>query len=138
MKVFHKNVCNRSELQIKKEVEFQIKASTLGLCPKIIITDYKTYIDMEDLEEMCIADMYGEDISTMPNHILDQIYTIIVRLYLECDIEYIDITPYNFIEKDNKIWIIDFGDAREAAKKDWFLKELFINKKVLQWNPDFR
>lgn len=138
MKVFHKDVSDRSEEQIKKEVEFQTRASKLDLCPKIIDTDYKTFIDMEDLEEMCIAYMYGEDFKEMPKSILDEIYKILARLYLECDIEYIDVTPYNFIEKGDKVWIIDFGDAREAPKKDWYLNEVFKNKSVIQWNPDFR
>jgi len=59
-------------------------------------------------------------------------------LYLECDIEYIDVTPYNFIEKDDKVWIIDFGDARDAPKKNWFLGNMFKDGKMTQWNPDFR
>jgi serine/threonine-protein kinase RIO1 len=82
--------------------------------------------------------MYGEDFKDMPKPILDQIYDILVRLYLECDIEYIDITPYNFIEKDDKVWIIDFGDAQEAPKKDWFLNEVFKNRTLTEWNIDFR
>lgn len=138
MKVFHKDVRDRSETQIKKEVEFQKRASKLNLCPKIIDTDYKTYIDMEDLEQTCIANMYGEDFKDMPKYIVDEIYNILVRLYLECDIEYIDVTPYNFIEKDNKVWIIDFGDARDAPKKDWYLNEIFKNKMLNNWNPDFK
>ena len=138
MKLFHKDISNRSEAQAKKEIELQNRASKLGLCPKIINTDYKTFIDMEDIDEMCIAYMYGEDFKDMPKPILDQIYDILVRLYLECDIEYIDITPYNFIEKDDKVWIIDFGDAQEAPKKDWFLNEVFKNRTLTEWNPDFR
>ena len=138
MKVFCKDVSKRTEKQIRNEVLLQNRAYELGVCPKILDTDYKTYIKMEHLDEMCIADMYGEDFKDMPKEILDQIYTIITRLYLECDIEYIDITPYNFIEKDDKVWIIDFGDAQEAPKKDWFLDELFKNRGMLQWNPDFR
>jgi tRNA A-37 threonylcarbamoyl transferase component Bud32 len=136
-KIFRKDVSSRSESQIKNEVELQKKASLLGLSPKIIATDYKTYIDMEDLGTMCIADMYGEDIRDMPEIICRGIYDILKRLYLECDIEYVDITPYNFIETEDQLWIIDFGDARSTSKKDWFLKEVFQNRTVLQWNPDF-
>lgn len=60
-----------------------------------------------------------------------------MRLYLECDIEYIDVTPYNFIKKDDKLWIIDFGDAR-FVETNWFIKEVMNNKKLVRWNPDFR
>jgi tRNA A-37 threonylcarbamoyl transferase component Bud32 len=136
-KIFRKDVSSRSEDQVKNEVCLQRKAALLGLCPKIISTDYKTFIEMEDLGQMCIADMYGEDITDMPKGILTGMYEILRRLYLECDIEYIDVTPYNFIETDDQLWIIDFGDAREV-NKNWFLKEVFQHHSVLQWNPDFR
>ena len=41
MQIFHKNVAHRTEKQIRQEVEFQERAEKLGLCPKIISTDYK-------------------------------------------------------------------------------------------------
>lgn len=135
-KIFRKDVSMRSEELVRKEVMLQSRAAILGLSPKIIDTDYKTYIDMEDLEQMCIADMYGESIDYMPELIKEGIYDILQRLYLECDIEYIDVTPYNFIETDDQLWIIDFGDAIEI-KKDSYLKELFSSKKLLKWNSEF-
>ena len=138
MKIFRKNVSDRAEEQIRNEVELQnVAYKQLNCTPKIIKTDYKTYIEMEDLEEMCIADMYGEDISTVPNRIREQIYKILIDLYLECDIEYTDITPYNFIEKNDTVYIIDFGDAK-LVERNWFLKELFLHKKIHQCNPDFK
>lgn len=137
-KIFHKKVSDRTEKQIRQEVEFQERAEKLDLCPKVLSTDYRTYIDMEDLEQMSIADMYGDTFTACPKYIRDEIYQILIRLYVECNIEYIDVTPYNFIEKDGKLWIIDFGDARQAPKKDWFLQEMITNKKLTQWNPDFR
>ena len=136
-KIFCKNVSNLSEENIKKEVMLQRRAAELRLSPKIIDTDFKTYIDMEDLGQMCIADMYGENINDMPESIKKGIYDIITRLYLECDIEYIDVTPYNFIETDDQLWIIDFGDAQEAPKKNSFLKELFRKRELCKWNSDF-
>lgn len=138
MKIFRKDVSDRSEKQIRNEIELQnIVYKRLNCTPKIINTDYKTYIDMEDLEEMCIADTYGEDIDGIPNYIREQIYKIIVKLYLECDIEYTDITPYNFIEKDSTVYIIDFGDAK-LVEKNWFLKEVFLNRRIHEWNSDFK
>jgi hypothetical protein len=137
MKAFYKDVSNRKEKDIRREVELQERASKIGVSPKILDTNFKTYIRMENLEEMCIADMYGEDFDKMPKDIIDEIYNILMRLYLECDIEYIDVTPYNFIKKDDKLWIIDFGDAR-FVETNWFIKEVMINKKLVRWNPDFR
>lgn len=137
MKAFYKDVSNRKEKDIRREVELQERASKIGVSPKILDTNFKTYIRMENLDEMCIADMYGEDFDKMPKDIIDEIYNILMRLYLECDIEYIDVTPYNFIKKDDKLWIIDFGDAR-LVETNWFIKEVMINKKLVRWNPDFR
>jgi tRNA A-37 threonylcarbamoyl transferase component Bud32 len=138
MKIFRKDITDRTEEQIRNEVELQnIAYKQLNCTPEIIGTDYKTYIEMEDLEEMCIADMYGEDINSVPNSIREQIYKILIDLYLECDIEYTDITPYNFIEKNSTVYIIDFGDAK-LVKKNWFLKEVFVHKKITEWNPDFK
>jgi len=65
------------------------------------------------------------------------IYDILTRVYLECDIEYIDVTPYNFIETNDQLWIIDFGDAREAPKKNYFLQEVFSKRRLHKWNSDF-
>lgn len=137
MKAFYKDVSNRKEKDIRREVELQERASKIGVSPKILDTNFKTYIKMENLDEMCIADMYGEDFDKIPKDIIDEIYNILMRLYLECDIEYIDVTPYNFIKKDDKLWIIDFGDAR-LVETNWFIKEVMINKKLVRWNPDFR
>lgn len=137
MKAFYKDVSNRKEKDIRREVELQERASKIGVSPKILDTNFKTYIRMENLDEMCIADMYGEDFDKIPKDIIDEIYNILMRLYLECDIEYIDVTPYNFIKKDDKLWIIDFGDAR-LVETNWFIKEVMINKKLVRWNPDFR
>jgi tRNA A-37 threonylcarbamoyl transferase component Bud32 len=135
--MYIKDLSNRSEKQIKNEVELQTKAARKHLAPKILLTDYKTFIKMEKIPEMCIADKYGEGIRTMPKEIMKQIYNILHRLYYECDIEYIDVTPYNFIEYEGKVWVIDFGDAK-PVKKHWYLQEVFENELILSWNPDFK
>jgi tRNA A-37 threonylcarbamoyl transferase component Bud32 len=134
---FRKDVSDRSSRIVKKEVEFQERAAALGLAPRILETDCLTYIVMENLDQMSVADMYGDKFEAMPEWIVREIYAIILRLYLECDIAYIDVTPYNFIEKDGKIWVIDFGDALYAPEKDDWLMETFRRQAVTRWNPEF-
>jgi tRNA A-37 threonylcarbamoyl transferase component Bud32 len=52
-------------------------------------------------------------------------------------IEYLDVTPYNFIEKDGTVYIIDFGHARNVSDYlDDYLDDIFANWK-LKWNPEF-
>ena len=136
MAVFIKKV---SPDTIEDEAELQNVAASYGFAPKV----YKTTegeIHMEDLQEMCIADKYGEDPKDIPTRIWVSIRTIIHTLYHKEGIEYIDITPYNFIEKDEKVYIIDFGHASYYKSKEmmnWFVKQ-FLEDGVNEWNPDFK
>jgi tRNA A-37 threonylcarbamoyl transferase component Bud32 len=135
--MFIKDVSNRTEEQIRQEVILQTRAAEKGLAPRVISSDYKTYIEMEKIPEMCVADKYGENIKNIPKTVISDIYKIIRTLYHECDIQYVDVTPYNFIECDGRLWVIDFGDAIPVVK-NWYLQELFDNECVLEWNPDFK
>ena len=94
---------------------------------------------MEDLDELSLADRYGDDPSEIPLWIWAEIRTMLSTLLNEEGIEYVDITPYNFIEKDNRIYIIDFGDARYThgmGLTDWFLNEFLEGEN--SWNPDYK
>ena len=148
MKLYYKLVIKKDERAIEREVEMQNIANKYGFSPKIvdfkmeydkINYEYRGDITMENLDELCIADKYGDDPANIPKLIWDQIRTILKILYDEEGIEYIDITGYNFIEKNNKVYIIDFGDAIYSKKdKDinWFLND-FLNG-TNSWNPDFK
>ena len=134
MAVFIKKV---SPDTIENEVKLQNIAASYGFAPKV----YKTTEDeihMEDLQEMCIADKYGEAFDTMPTFILEDIYIILRDLYIQYDIEYIDVTPYNFIEKNGRVWIIDFGHASKKGNNNWYLMDVFHAGRIPCWNPDFR
>jgi RIO-like serine/threonine protein kinase len=101
--------------------------------------EYTGEVTMEHLDALCLADMYTDDPEKIPAEIWEKIRNIVRILYNDEGIEYIDITGYNFIEKDNKIYIIDFGDAKYTKKTEkinWFLEE-FLNG-YNGWNPDFR
>jgi tRNA A-37 threonylcarbamoyl transferase component Bud32 len=134
MAVFIKKV---SPDTIENEAELQTVAASYGFAPQV----YKTTEDeihMEDLQEMCIADKYGEDPKDIPPRIWVSVRTIIHTLYHKEGIEYIDITPYNFIEKDDKVYIIDFGHASYKSKRmNWFVKQ-FLEEGTNEWNPDFK
>jgi len=122
----------------EREAYFQHIASLYEFAPKIYETT-EDEIHMEHLEEMCLADMYGDDPKDIPTHIWDSIRHILNTLYYEEHIQYIDITPYNFIEKENKVYIIDFGHADfigKNPKMNWFLKEFLDGENG--WNPDFK
>jgi len=123
---------------IQNEVELQKVAIMYGYSPQIIsVTSDKIY--MEDLEAPCLADIYGDEPESIPDWIWDSIRTMIYSLYTYEGIEYTDITGYNFIQKDEKIYLIDFGHARYKSRNrpmNWFLKEFLDGENA--WNPDFK
>jgi tRNA A-37 threonylcarbamoyl transferase component Bud32 len=145
---YYKMILADDERKISREIEMQEISANYGFSPKIIKSQitfnkedgkYIGNITMEHIKEMCIADKYGEDPKNVPKLIWDQIRTIIKILYYQEGIEYIDITGYNFIEKNNKVYIIDFGDAiytKTYNEMNWFLSDFLSGYNG--WNPDFR
>jgi tRNA A-37 threonylcarbamoyl transferase component Bud32 len=123
-----------------KEVAMQVIASKYGFSPKIIghtIFADVCFISMEHLEAECIADIYGENPEDIPCWIWNEIRAMLRTLLDEEGIEYLDITPYNFIEKDNRIYVVDFGDAKYVdGKINWFLDEFLEGEN--SWNPDYK
>lgn len=106
--------------------------------PKIISYDNQTNIMiMEKVDNMNLSDMYGENDFDIDEYYFDEIRTIIKTL-AKNNIEYPDITGYNFIEHDNKIWIIDFEHSSFFTKK---MKDPFVSKFISglnKWNPEFK
>jgi tRNA A-37 threonylcarbamoyl transferase component Bud32 len=94
---------------------------------------------MEDLKSDCLANVYGEDPADIPEWIWDELRLMITTLFEQEGIEYLDITPYNCIEKDGKVYLIDFGDAKYTSANeevDWFLLEFMFGEN--SWNPDYK
>ena len=128
---------------VKREAALQKVAAKYKLSPKVLATDGKTYIDMEHLNEMTVDDMYGDVIDDIPPNIISAMWANLYTLYHICGIEYIDVWPRNFIEKGGRVWIIDFGDAREITYKDDeeyddYLQEILEKGTITRWNPEFR
>ena len=107
--------------------------------PKIIEYDKdKKVMKMEKVDSMNIADMYGDNFDNLPENIVIDIREILDSLY-SINIEYVDITGYNFIEYKGKVWIIDFGHSKGIFKRDRnkFVNN-FINGIENRWNPEFK
>lgn len=116
--------------------------------PKVYNFDNTTQeIHMEKIPHMNISDYYGENWNDIPKWIQKEIKIIIKTLFFK-GIIYPDITGYNFIEYDEKIWIIDFEHSfmynvsydrmTENQKLHYdFVKE-FITDENCGWNPYFR
>ena len=106
--------------------------------PRIVSYDKVNKImKMERINGSSVADFYGENIADIPLTVLKSIRDILYVLTSN-NIEYPDITAYNFIvdDKTDEIWIIDF----EHAKNNTNITDEFILsscEKINKWNPDF-
>jgi tRNA A-37 threonylcarbamoyl transferase component Bud32 len=124
-----------------EEIEYRIHKYIYNLgivsVPKIYSYNKNTKImKMQKIPNICIADMYGENPRNISHYLFNEIRKIIEILYIN-NIEYPDITGYNFIEYQNKIWIVDFGHARYKLKITNLFIEKFLNG-LNRWNPSFR
>jgi len=118
------------EYDVHKYV-YNLKLEKVNI-PKIISYDKeKEIMVMHKIDAMNLSDMFGEKSSDIDEYYFDEIRTIIKTLS-DNGIEYPDITGYNFIEHDNKIWIIDFEHAH--------IRDTFVDKFIQgrnKWNPRF-
>ena len=108
--------------------------------PEIIeYNDESKIMVMKKVGKHNLSDQYGENATDVPKELFDQVIKIVRTLVLH-NIEYPDLTGYNFVEDSNgKIWIIDFGHAKCRGKDDTpdpFLLEFIEGK--LSWNPEFK
>jgi len=128
------------------EIELQTIAARHGVAPRILSVceeRTQTVVQMEDIGAPCLAEIYGENPHEIPIRIWQKIHTILELLFEHEGIEYVDITPYNFLEKENgRIVCIDFGDAfytttgKDEPPTNWFLADFLDG--AFTWNPDFK
>jgi tRNA A-37 threonylcarbamoyl transferase component Bud32 len=123
------------------EYELHTYVYNLGIVntPKLFEYNEETKVMvMERLDGMSVSDMYGSEAECVDTEIFSKIRNI-VQLLLDHGIEYPDITGYNFMEYNAKIWVIDFGDAHHHINgriENRFIAE-FLDQGQNRWNPDF-
>jgi tRNA A-37 threonylcarbamoyl transferase component Bud32 len=134
MEVYIKNNVSLHEYQMHKYI-YELEIVNV---PKIVAYDFeRNILVMEKIKNMSLSDFYGENSENIISELFTKIRSIIKKL-LENNIEYPDITGYNFIESDNKIWIIDFEHSSVITRKeiDPFVIK-FVNG-LNEWNPYFK
>jgi tRNA A-37 threonylcarbamoyl transferase component Bud32 len=136
-KMYRKEFSATRPRDIVREARLQRDSAKLGLSPAIIRTDNRTFIEMDLIPELTLFDRYGYDVEELPNEIRKQVYDIVDTLYRH-GIQYVDITPHNFIEENGKVWIIDFGHASNRKRLCKYLIKLFNQGYLFAWNADFR
>jgi tRNA A-37 threonylcarbamoyl transferase component Bud32 len=120
------------------EIRLQRIASEMGLAPPIHQTDNETYMVMERLPSMNVADMYGTSIRTLPHYVRKGIVNILRTLFETKGIQFVDITGYNFIEHGGRVWVIDFGHAYDNCPDVHPHLNKILTTGLLRWNPTFK
>ncbi len=123
----------------KEEEQLQKKAALLGIAPRVhsrISHNGLEVLLMDKIPGMSLADFYGDKEKDIPPSVWKNVRELIQLLWNE-GIEYVDVTPYNFMidPESGKVWVIDFGHAR-SVKIDGYLA-LFLAG-VNKWNNDYR
>lgn len=128
----------------KGETDIHRTAAGLGVAPPLhaVFPDKQSgggpprYIAvMQRIRGVSVADFYGDN--PVPQHVWNQIHSILQTLWNN-GIEYVDITPYNFLlePETGKVWVVDFGHARRV-RMNWFLQEVLNGRQRQTWTPDF-
>lgn len=122
------------------EYIYNLSISSNGILnvPKINEYDVENQImTMENIPNMCVADFYGDKPHNISTGLFEQIRDVIRYLYIN-HIIYPDITAYNFIEYDDKLWIIDFEHSDfKSHVRDVFVDEFVGDDDCYKWNPWF-
>ena len=110
---------NKSTKNILKEVEFQKKAATYGISPKIIdISEYYKFTVMDKLDVSLfelLKETKGKLSEELQQNIIDIVYVLD-----KIKIFHADPNPGNFMIKKgkrDKMYIIDFGFSRDIDSK---------------------
>ncbi len=143
MNLFIKKLfCSKQAAQLEYELQSYI-SSKYYFTPKTLSINWiDTHVEivMEKIKAQTLFERFGDESTDIPDWVWFEMRRIVTLLYTEEGIEYIDITPYNFmIDVNDKIWIIDFGHAyyTDVSRPiNWFLTE-FIYEEVKNFNPDF-
>ena len=109
MKTFRKT---KSSAKLEKEVELQEKMAKLGVAPKIIDYDVVSkYIVMEKMDKHLFQGKY-----TLTKEQQKNIYEIFEKLD-KGEVLHNDVNPLNFMIKKEKIYLIDYGLAKNIDDK---------------------
>lgn len=122
------------------EYIYNLSISSNGILNVPKINDYDVdnqIMSMENIPHMCIADFYGDKPHNISTDLFEQIRNVIRFLYVN-HIIYPDITAYNFIEYDDKLWIIDFEHSDfKSHEPNVFVDEFVSDDEYNKWNPWF-
>lgn len=124
--------CSANEIQLHSRV------ARLGLAPPIVETDNATFMVMEQIPAMNLADYYTPSIRRLPHYVREQIVAILEAMYVIEGIQYVDITPYNFIEYNGKVWVVDFEHAYDDDQPLHPVLSHILTTHRLKWNKDFK
>jgi serine/threonine protein kinase len=125
MKTFNKR---KSTENIKKEAELQRKASEKGICPNIIEVDIVSNCIIMDKMDEHLFDVMKRQCGNLTEEQQKQILDIFIKLD-ESSVFHGDSNILNYMLKNNKIYIIDFGMSKLIDDR--------YKKKLKEERPNF-
>ena len=123
----------------QKEVDMYRHVQQLGI---VNIPEFISYSNgnmvTKAINSLNVADMYTDDATKVDSDVFDSIRSMIKIMYCN-GIVYPDITGYNFISHQGKVWIVDFEHAHRIGERDEdpFVKDFIYGKKRVEWNSTF-
>jgi tRNA A-37 threonylcarbamoyl transferase component Bud32 len=93
-------------------------------------------LTLEMINGMNVSDFYGDCIENIPIFIIEQIRDII-KILVANNIEYRDITGYNFVldEETEMVWLVDFEHCTKKKTTDSYILNFCDGD--YKWNPEF-
>jgi len=119
-----KNNVTQHEYSMHSHI-YNLKLAGINVPEIVNYNKYTQQMILVKINNMNISDWYGELPKNISSELFDKIRHIIKTLY-DNNIAYPDITGYNFIEYDNKVWIIDFEHTYFIVNKHTQFVEKFI------------
>lgn len=116
--------------RLKQEIQWQEMAAEKGISPNIVFSDINNkFIIMEKLDETLVENFIRNGGCVLPINTTSQllrIFTILDSL----NILHSDPGLSNFMFKNDKLYIIDFGDAiqKKQKKSNYFILEEIYNR----------
>jgi serine/threonine protein kinase len=107
---------SKSPNSIEREIELQQKASQFKICPRIHDYDADGRYIVMDMLDTTLYDIFLRQ----NGQLTDKQQITIIKLFQqldECNVFHADPNPLNFMQKNNKWFIIDFGFSKHINSK---------------------
>ena len=140
---------NKNKYFIKQKVSIhEYNMHVLVYYLRLIRVPHPIYYDrvrkcmvMEKIHGTNLSDKFGDCACDVPVHIREDVLRMI-RILTSYQIQYVDITGYNFVidaRPDGRIWLVDFEHAYESEEVPQCVEMFCVTSADdMEWNAEFK